>query len=331
MKTMKTISLKHFTYQRYIFVSLVLLSVILFGCKEESIHFSTDDTGKIHIPVGIDGKTYNFAFDTGSSSTTINEKYKDSIAERCRVIGKSEVRTWNKTLLRDQYSAINFNIGGFQYPTSFFLDSSKSIKAVNVLGMNVISQYYWCFDFDEKVATISKSPMFIYGAKKLELNYLIVQGAIHVTIPIYGHSLDLLFDTGYRGVSDSSDAIAGTDITLFIDKDSLIAKKDSNNTDMLFQRNSGPGYLMIIKELAFDDYSLKYPFIQFIDPKDTSQKNKYKDKFDGIITSEFLRRYSRFCIDPVHKKLEFYDSKPTKEENVKKLYDQMCTITRAQK
>ncbi len=313
-----------------LFVSLIL-SVFLFGCKQESIRFSIDDTGKMNIPIAIDGKPYSFGFDTGASSTTINEKYKDSIAGKCTIIGKSEVQTWNQTLLLDRYSAINFNIGGFQTQTSFFQDSRKTTKAVNFLGMNVISKFYWCFDFDEKVATISKSPLFIFGVKKLELNYSLVQGVMHVTIPINEHSLDLLFDTGYRGVSDSSGAITGSDITLFIDKDSLIAKNDSNNTDMLFQRNSDPGSLMIIKELAIDNYSLKYPVIQFFVPKDSSLKNKFKDKFDGIITSEFLRRYSKFCIDPVNRKLEFYDSKPSKEENAKKQYDQLWANTRGQK
>lgn len=330
MNTMKTISLKHFTYQRYIFVSLVLLSLTLLGCKKESIHFSTNDTGQIYMPVEIDGKTYSFCFDTGAGRTIIDDKYKDSVFGNSRITAINKIVFWEDTMALNQYSPMELNIGTFQTQASFLLGTYKKVN-VNVLGMDVISQYYWYFDFDEKVAAISKSPMYILGTKRLELNYYIAEGGnMHVTIPVYEHALDLLFDTGFYGLSDSSRAIAETDITLFIDKDFLITKRDSNDTDMLFQKNSDPGYLMIIKELAIDKYSLKYPFIHFLDSTKTTLKNN-KDNTDGLITSEFLRRYSKFCIDPVHKKLEFYDSKPTKEENVKKLYDQMLSSTRVLK
>jgi len=333
MKT-KEFFLNHFPASKKSVLLFLVLSVSLFGCKQETIHFSTSDTGKIYIPLEIEGKSYSFCFDTGASRTLIDDKYKDSIFGNSRITAINKIVFWEDTIALNQYSPMELTIGRFQTQASFLLGTYNKVN-VNVLGMDVISHYYWCFDFDEKIATISEFPLSIKGAKKLELNYYIGKGGnIHVTIPVNEQALDLLFDTGFYGVSDSSGAIAGTEMTLFIDKDSLNAKRDSNNTDVLFQKNSEPDYFLIIKELAIDKYSLKYPFIHFLASNNTWRKKiqkSHKDASDGYITSEFLRRYSKFCIDPVRKKLEFYDSRPTKEESTKKIYDLIWSSYKEQK
>ena len=183
MKT-KELLLNHLPASKNSILLFLVLSVSLFGCKQETIHFSTNDTGQIYFPVEIDGKSYSFCFDTGAGRTIIDDKYKDSVFGNSKIIGIEKIAFWEDTIALNQYSPMRLSIGRFQTQASFLLRTYKKVN-VNVLGMDVISHYYWCFDFDEKIVTVSESPLSIKGEKKLELNYNIAKVVLCMFLYLY--------------------------------------------------------------------------------------------------------------------------------------------------
>lgn len=311
---------------RCILISLVLC-VILLGCKQESIHFSTDVYGRILIPVVIEGEKINFMFDTGSNYSALDDKYKDVIAKKCSVIGKREGENITQIVQVEQYSAATLSIGSFKFKNRLFLDTNDILG--NVLSMDIISQNYWCFDFEEEVARISKYPIPVSGDKELEWSYFMSDGCMFVTLPMNEQdSLKLLFDTGAGGHYQDRKDIYYPDILLYMNNDALFANSDSESSHTLFFKNDSlSGHSLIMDTLPIDKYTLRYPLIRFYYGSNDKRLTK---NYDGTITMDFVRRFSKFCIDPVHKKLIFYNSNRTKEEKVKMLKNRFDSIYKEQ-
>lgn len=298
-------------------VSIFVLFVLFNSCrydKECLIPIRIDEESqRIFLPVTFNGETSEFLFDTGGTLSTIKE-YNCKDTEKKNII---EVFKFDSDTFAHYYPKGNFEIGLFKVDASFIVQKKNN----NVLGMNIISNYYWYFDLEKSIVHISKSPITGLGKEVFGFDYTLSdKGTIKVKIPTSSRKeLTLLFDTG-----------AGIEASLFLfhKGDSVPLDKWSDcNSDFIYQRNSD-NFVWISGDLPVNGYTMDH--VLFIFDSDSSRIRRFNENgFDGLISMSFVRRYQQFYIDPKAKKILFYGKNPERQKELKNYFDHIKGVVEA--
>lgn len=270
---------------------------------------------RIYLPVTFNGETSDFLFDTGCSITSI---FDYSPQDTLRKIQTNLIK-YRFDTIAPKYPNGSFEIGEFSNKAEFMHNIHEN---VNILGMNIISNYHWFFDLDKKVAHISRKPFVRLERETMCLNYDLAEDIYFtVKLPLSPEKeLNMLFDTGFSFKNRS--------FVLFHEYDSIPSWCKTHG-GLAFQRNSDP-VSWLSHNLQIDKYTIEYALFAF--EKDKKIIDRFKNiGFEGLFTVDFIHRYQQIYIDPSAKQIKFYGQNKEKGDSINVYLDYMKgTFMRAQ-
>lgn len=310
---------------------IFILFILLVSCnqkQETKYYFKEYDMKGWLIPVRIGEETYDFLFDTGSSSSSIEQGLANKL--KLQIIDSVLVYTARdkKISYHSQIEELALNIASTPMSISFHTDS------FNIIGMDIIKRYHWMFDRSNKTFQIQEKPFLIetrssdmiykkkYRFNDIEVQVTIVDLLINDTI-----SIPLLFDSGYAYThiynADTTDITMLPTITLEyydqIDDNGFIRYiYDIYSNDALTYWIPS-NFTLWLDSIAIDNL----PPFDFYMPVDVDSIYKKVNKgYIGLLTWHFARQFRTLYINPEKQEFTFIVSpqdsniirRPTNEE-----------------
>ena len=300
-------------------VFCLLLASIFFGmlisCTKQTItvHLldSSDLPNQIHIPVTINDRVLRFLFDTGSNITLIDSALANKIGLDIDGNLFVTIPKIDGTVHQDSigYAKVRYSIGnsnlksGLMYffaQNKAYLDNELLINIGAVLGMDIIHQNNWLFNFTNKTATFSKDKIDIPvlpDDKILILDFYPKPGSgiANMDITIDGQSFqNVLFDTGCEKT--------------------LIFSDIKQSIDIIFSEQDYIAYASKLKfsSIGIDIYGQRFILSDSIQINDCTMQGVFayenKEHVRTMITANFVRRFRMMYIDSKNKKIQLYVS-----------------------
>lgn len=167
-------------------------------------------TKKLAIPVQIEDSTYYFLWDTGSESSSIDSLVGDRLGIHFQDTTLFHTYITSKREVEDNfvYKKVNLKIGDFAIDSWLLLEGDRFVALRDplkgIIGQNIISRYYWLFDFQDSTVTLSKEPIPIVSDREaMHFSFRLHRDT--TGIPVVGLQLDTLpvedfyLDTGMPG------------------------------------------------------------------------------------------------------------------------------------
>lgn len=312
---------------------IFILFILLVSCnqkQETKYYFKEYDMKGWLIPVRIGEETYDFLFDTGSSSSSIEQRLANKL--KLQIIDSVLVYTARdkKISYHSQIEELALNIANTPMSISFHTDS------FNIIGMDIIKKYHWMFDranktfrLQEKPISIEKRPSDMIYKKKYRFNDIEVQVPIVDLLINDTISIPLLFDSGYAHThiynADTTDIAMPPSIKLeyydHIDDNGFIRYiYDMYGNDALTYWIPS-NFTLWLDSIAIDNL----PPSDFYMPVDVDSIYKKVNKgYIGLLTWHFARQFRTLYINPEKQELTFIVSPqdsnlishPTNEEGL---------------
>lgn len=309
------------------------LLILLISCErkqETKYYFKEYDTEGWLIPVRIGEETYNFVFDTGSSSSSIEQELAQKL--KLQIIDSTLVYTErNKKLAyHDLTEKLTFSIANTPMSISFYTDSC------NIIGMDIINKYHWMFDrssrafqLQEKTISIEKRPSDIVYKRKYRFSDIDIQVPIVDLLINDTISIPLLFDSGDARTNSYQDD--ESNITMF-PVVSLKYYEDLNDNgffryvydtyghDAVLHYIS-PRFFLWLDSITIDNL----PPSSFYMPTDVDNIYRVTQKhgYIGALTWHFIRQFRTFYIDPEKQEFTFIvspeDSSIIRKSNIEEV------------
>ena len=145
----------------YIYTEIVGMTKTYTIALEEPYGFSS---GRPAFPVEIDGENYLFLFDTGSTVSAIDSvlAHKLNISISSKTVSSVMIYPTLNNVKEYFTEKIHFKIGerGFHHPLSVSNHTIKSLGYDGIIGMDIMSQFYWHFDIKHKIIYFSKKEIY---------------------------------------------------------------------------------------------------------------------------------------------------------------------------
>ena len=286
----------------------------------------------IFIPITINGQTFRFLWDTGYSYSTISENFAKNISVKKTSTTREVATLQTKKIEIDTISEkIEWSIKSLKLNSQFtitdYFHFLPNHSLDGIIGQDIISQFCWFFDLINSTVQISSKPIKIEEEPSFSLN-LLYSDASYCNI-LFNDTISSLifFDTGMDGIlsrhenkqlkydfmlisADTVNSLWSYLHSLSISQKSkhIFEKPHITNQDTIMIP-----FCAIIDSLKIDDFE---PFTTLVmhDVNDF-YRSKEKQGISGVITTSFLKRFSKMYYDPFNKIIKFY-----KSDNDKGLY-----------
>lgn len=300
---------------------LLLFSFCLFlSCAREQTKMAFDLREYIYIPVKINGKEYKFIFDTGVTRTTLSHELTKELGLSHKPGDSVKVNSAREKRLMTsyEYDEILFDIGDLSIKSAFI---SNDKAAENIIGVNLILQLHWLFNFQDSTVRISKDSISVSKEHlvSLKLEYTSNDNIIVPVLMNDSVTKNFIFDTGYQRLTNPADCCKpDLEIDISQDSESLIKNlTGGQNKNLYFELNNGAkGF--IFPNLKINNQDLDYMFVGLeIHPH---HEILTKESIHGMFTLPFItERFSMFQINPDNKTISLYSSGHEHAEKEKKL------------
>lgn len=306
----------------------LVFSILLFfiACSPDEAEVKFQTRGAIYIPVEIYGKKYDFLFDTGAATTTFSDSLVRELGEKIRINKKDENRKLriferdNQLLTYKRYKNIIFRLAGIPVEADFVGEEGHDS---NIIGMNIISQLHWLFDFDDSTVVISRKPVSLNqdDLECLTLSYITnggaTAGAICLQDSLYKY---FVFDTGFHAPDENSGKMTMADYDLFIEVpagdpehviDTLGNVGDMNYS---FTHVSTGAKRMIFPELKLNGKAFSYMVAAFHE-----HITNNGDIWGNLTFGFIMNRFNHMQINPDLKEISLYRDKQRGEVYVDRI------------
>lgn len=293
--------------------SFTLLLLLLYSCcpriKIEG-SFSGKDVGGWYIPVQINGKNYNFLFDTGCSRSYISKQIVNDL--NLSVIDSVTAFVGESRVITQHYGVgnIHFSIDGTDFSNTFSIFPTNNDC---ILGMDFIRNYYWKFNQKDRSFIMSDRPIELQKQAHDENLRIKYRYTIH-DIPLVNLQINdtmsvcLSFDTGltygFVVTEDSSIVITPTMSITHYDRDNYFSKYAYHlfEKDVILPKNSH-SYYIPADSMKIETMS---PSIFFIEVTiDSIYGDVGDDGTIGLLGLHFVRQFRTMYIDPVKQEFIF--------------------------
>ena len=303
--------------KKYIAIFLCIISYTSCTVVSETTLISKDNSSHYYLPVLVNGQKLTFLIDTGAQYTIINY----ATAKKMGIVPiDSAFHTIHLPTYSHQdtvyWGLVDLQIGNIKIKNKIALDRYKrplSKDASNykdcdgVLGVDIIQEFNWLFDFDNKTVCLSNKtiadPLI---DKKPTLSLDIVKSERDVTYTeLLLNSIvkeKFLFDTGCDNSIKIGDyyldgAFCFSD-TLF----NILAKRFPNNLTIKVTDSTS---VLLMEKLQVDE--MKFSYI--------SAAYNRRLRSPNTITVQLLHQFQFMYYDKINKKINFYQ--PQSNSNVR--------------
>ena len=288
----------------------VILLVTLCRCTENTsttMPFSYNKYGHIIIPIKVSDTIINFVFDTGSSMSSISNEQKPSklkLTDSCiKIIVLSMMDTCIAKI--SEPVKIKFNNSLSQTDAKFAVFDTINDQLFSLIGMDVIKDFFWHFDFVNKAVTISTELLSV-PEKSERLYYTMFDNKTRVSSAFYmlrvnDSTFFSIMDTGYavNHIEYDSDStkniVADTNVILYY------MVKDEDDIGKFAKRihKSEPKKYYSYYQMEFDTLKMN----QFINTNKVIgvwSHPKLPQAYDNrlFITLNFFKQFDQMYIDP---------------------------------
>ena len=318
----------HFNTKNMQHYYLILTSLILLvSCspkQETKYYFKEQEEEGWLIPVRIGEESYDFLFDTGSSSSCIEQKI--ALKLKLQTIDSLLVyrEKYKEITYHDLTEKITFSIADTPMNLSFYISDR------NIIGMDIINKFHWMFErsnttfqLQEKKIPIQKRPSDIVYKKKYYFNDAkiripIVDLLINDTI-----SIPLLFDSGDIQIDDFSYNDESIATVLPVIKLKFYDDITNNGFFQYVFKTYGkdaiihyanPRFFFWLEPITID--KLPPSCFYMSTNTDSIYKTTQNHKYIGVLTWHFIRQFRTFSIDP--EKQEFTFTVSPEDSNIVK-------------
>lgn len=304
----------------------------MLGCTPAKVtHIKTaTHTSLILVPVTINGKTYDFLWDTGCTYSGISQK----IFDQCNLTGSgdsilSSVFMTKKQTMYELTEPVNCSIGDIAvsrplvryYDIMPYAPSETTNNPIHgILGADVIHSFYWLFNLTGNNAIMSNEPIAIDEPAQLVLDFSQSPTKTLYCTVILNDTLkaNMVLDTGMPG----SFAYCNSPETIDFGYDFMVVTSDINKslwpylskvqkkiklfTAVGEDRESG----RVLDSLKINNFGPITTHIQL--DVDDYHKSTNDKGVQGYITAMFMRRFSKMYYDPYANKIHLYKSESDK-------------------
>ena len=201
----------------------ILMFVLLFAPRvicAESVLFEAkleETMEAVLLPVTIEGKSYSFLFDTGSTFTVFDKSLEHLLGKPLQIRLKTETPANGMSL--SFFKPIDVMLGTLNLKTRspFMTADLKFISKVlgrgfqGIIGMSFIHKYIWELDFDQKIIRVLSSNSKITSSNyDTSINiHATSRGAPVIMIELIENSIPFLIDTGGNGSGQLTKDVIG--------------------------------------------------------------------------------------------------------------------------
>ncbi len=160
------------------------------------------------LPVTIEGKSYSFLFDTGSTFTMFDKSLEPLLGNPIQIRQKTETAA-EKSMSLSFFKPIDVMLGNLNLKTKhpFMTADLKFASKVlgrdfqGVIGMSFIHKYIWKLDFDQKtIKVLSSNSKITSDNYDTSINIKAAyKGVPVISIELMENSIPFLIDTGDTG------------------------------------------------------------------------------------------------------------------------------------
>jgi predicted aspartyl protease len=201
----------------------ILMFVLLFAPRvicAESVLFEAnleETMDAVLLPVTIEGKSYSFLFDTGSTFTVFDKSLEHLLGKPLQIRLKTETPANGMSL--SFFKSIDVMLGTLNLKTRspFMTADLKFMSKVlgrgfqGIIGMSFIHKYIWELDFDQKIIRVLSSDSKITSSDyDTSINiHATSRGAPVIMIELIENSIPFLIDTGGTGSGQLTKDVIG--------------------------------------------------------------------------------------------------------------------------
>jgi len=309
---------KYIFYGALISFGLFLVSII---CYSRVIHVFSKKTytvnlmessyrpNALHIPVTINDSIYRFMFDTKSSHNVIDSGLAQKIGLNDDGTFFSNITFTNGTKRSDSIAYVKkrIGIGNFKLNSNLVLNGHKGLfardtahmqKVGAIMGMEIIQQYKWLFNFADNTVSFSSNEVTIPALPDgeiltFEMDTVSKRNRI-MNLTIGGVTIqDVVFDTGSDFILDLWDRKKNVDIIFSKPDFEIYSGKPRPSTTMHFGENAA----YLTDSILINGFTMQ-GFLAFVNPEYEQTR----------ITANFVRRFRMMYFDSTNRKIELYVS-----------------------
>lgn len=290
---------------------------------DQTIHFQ-NLRGEIIVTVMINGKPYNFIFDTGAPTLISDDLLKELHLEKTGSFTMNDGTEHKKmldcyTIKEMQLGDVVFNNTGCMMNNMDDLSKLMCIKVDGVLGVNLMHLCYWKLRFDDSTIDFSSSLQQIPSSAKA-LNFIEDFGGSPYFKMQYGDStMYVEFDCGANGPLSIKD----TDTNNLKKLSHSFAVGHGATVQTLYQKLAAKQYACIVDSIKIADVTFRNKLVFLTEIRDKSlmgtsfMKNYetilnwkdhkiYMDELTSAIDTTYSRSFGfNFAIDSNKLRVQF--------------------------
>ena len=299
-----------------IYGGIIVSSVVLYYYKKPVkivVVDLSENSEYIYIPVIMDNGVYSFLFDTAADLNAIDFGLAQKIGISVDTTAFSKITLINKI----RYDTLAFakkdiSIGKMNLNGIFALNGYKGLVHYNneliprlgaVMGMGLIQQFNWLFNFDENTATLSKDRITIPTLPDdqiLTLDYSNCESGITcIDLIVNGMTIqNVHFDTGLNCSIDIWNKVKSADIVFTKpDFETLTNDFRGKQQGAVCFDISDNEKASIIDSLKINNFTMQGILVL-----------EEKDNFQTLITIHFVRRFRMMYFDSKNSQIHLYVS-----------------------
>lgn len=292
-------------------ISLTSCSIFQSEQKVQKEKLAVPYTNFITIQVEINGHNSVFIWDTGCWNTTINtNRAKELDIKLSDDIGVSRILQIKKEAKFKISKPTPIKVNNREVKVKLCVgDSYKNIfpdQIAGVIGQDVISQFYWDFDFMTNEFSASTAPFDIVEELALVLASGVGMGLPFVTVSINNFiNHNMFLDTGMEGVEVTyKNESLNFDIAFVKDTLSSAIWKylfNKHPTSVSIEAEGSPNKGKVLDSMCINNFSLGKAYVRLL-------SEPYFMEFNDrtYISMNFIRRFSRMYYNPFDNTIKLY-------------------------
>lgn len=160
--------------RRLFYIFIFTLQIVSCSSQSVIVPFKCNSKGQIQVTLQINGKSVTGIFDTGAPISSIQLKDSENIGMTLsdKNIGVVYPAIVKESFFLPIYNSTYIKIGGLKTLKGISFTKAPEIFDQTIIGMDIINQFCWLFDFKTMQLTLSKNPLNFNTKNSIRIPYI---------------------------------------------------------------------------------------------------------------------------------------------------------------